>query len=251
MKKITVPAFPLGGEALLSEDEATRELRRAFYAALDAEAKGVKDALVDRCRHAMDQIDRVQLSLGPEELGAEILAPVRPCVERWANIYKLNVDWLVEDALEWLLDPVGPIAPSHQPAWRNLSPVARVCVPFEYYWHYPAQPRAVIKDFAVARFTELLDAELDRIEGQAAALGVRRHEGKKMKQGRDSDRHFRWLVRRQVLGDAYPVIAKSENPPVDRKTVRDAVMETAAMIGLQLRESDPVGAKPGSRGSRG
>jgi len=247
MKKITVPAFPLGGEALLSNDEATRELRRAFYAALDAEAKGVKRGLVDRCRHAMDQIDRVQLSLGPEEMGAENLAPVRPCVEGWANIYRLNVDWLVEDALEWLLDSVGPIASSQRAARGILSPVARVYVPFEYYWHYPAQPRAVIKDFAIARFTELLDAELERIEGELTAYGVCRHEGKKMKQGRDSDRHFRWLVRYQVLGDAYPVIAKSENPPVDRKTVRDAVTETAAMIGLPLRAPDPKGATPGSQ----
>ena len=251
MKKITVPAFPLGGEALLSEDEATRELRRAFYRALYAEARGVMEQLVASSRHAMDQIDREQLSLRMEEQGAEILAPVRLFVEQWARTYKLNVDWLVEDALEWLLDPVGPIAPSHQPAPGNLSPVASVCVPFEYYWRYPTQPRAVIKDFAIARFTELLDAELDRIEGQAAAHGVRRHEGKKMKQGKDPGRHFRWLVRRQVLGDAYPVIAKSENPPVDRKTVRDAVTETADMIGLKLRGSDPVGAKLGSRGSRG
>ena len=53
-----------------------------------------------------------------------------------------------------------------------------------------------------------------------------------------SDLHFRWLTRYQCRGESFPEIARVEG--YQRDTVKQAVSELAAVIGLKLR--------PGRRG---
>jgi hypothetical protein len=78
-----------------------------------------------------------------------------------------------------------------------------------------------------AAFEEELSAYLDRMEHLATTRGL-----VPVPQKRGVE-HFEWLVRYQVQGHSYQAIAREACR--DRKTVADAVRETAALLQLSLR----------------
>jgi len=253
MKSIPIQPFPLDGDVLLSDLKATRAWRRMFYDVLTVEAKGVLEALGAECRPALSQIDYMQLVFAPEALWPEIMVPVRPFVQAWANRHNLNVDWLIHDTLMALTDPdvkngaLPLLTPHALPQANDPPPAASGFVPFGFAWHYETQPRWAFRKLMIDSFSKRLDAELDRIERQAAVGGFSKHEAKRQRAGADAARHFRWLVRYQVLKEGYTDIRKSEGKALE--TVRAAVRETVDRIGLPPRPSDPPGTRPGPRKS--
>ena len=92
MKRIPVQPFPLAGDVLLSDHEATHAWRWMFYDVLAVEARGALEDLGLSCRAALGQIDYyTELMPAPEALWLDIMAPVRPDVEAWAKRWRLEI----------------------------------------------------------------------------------------------------------------------------------------------------------------
>jgi hypothetical protein len=255
MKRITTRLFPYAGDVLLSDNDATRSYREAFYYALATEAGEDLRLLVDSCRPALSQIDRRHLAVAPKASWLDIMVPARPHVEAWARDRNLNVDWLIEDILLALALLDGGLL--FLAAESRLSenkppppPIVPISVSIENWWHYSTVPRWAMREFLIDSLTGEVDAELDRIEQGLAAAGVVRREGKRARKSRggaDPSRHFRWLVRYQVRKERYTDIGNSEG--ATRDAVMNGVRDAKDRIGIDLRDPDPPGAPPGPRKS--
>ena len=202
-----------------------RGYRQAFYYVLTTEAGEDLQLLVDSCRPELSQIDFTPWAFAPEPPWLAIMAPVRPVVEAWARARNLNVDWLIEDLLLALADTDGgllPLVVESRLQAEERPPFMRVSVSVENWWHYSAMPRWAMRELLIDSCTKHIDAELDRIEQELEVAGVVKREGKRetkgteKQRGADPSRHFRWLVRYQVLKEGYSEIAKTTKPRVDR-----------------------------------
>lgn len=101
-------------------------------------------------------------------------------------------------------------------------------------WNQRTEPRAAARGRILADLERRLDEQLDGIEAAALAAGDHPTPMK-----RTGDEHFRWLARYQVEGESYSAIARDTGNR--RQTVAGAIHETAALIGLPLRDPDPPG----------
>ena len=101
--------------------------------------------------------------------------------------------------------------------------------------------RAELRDRLVRR----IDAELDRIEAIAIERGLEESRAKlpagSPTDGKPGDlrpdRHYRWFVQRQVLGDQWGEIAEVAN--AGDKAVKSAVRDVAKALGLRLDPGKP------------
>ena len=79
---------------------------------------------------------------------------------------------------------------------------------------------------ALAKWEKHCSEERKRIKVHYKAL-----RGSQKKSGNDPDRHIRWLVRRQILGETFKEIERSERANVDLETIRKGVMSATEKTG--------------------
>jgi hypothetical protein len=98
-------------------------------------------------------------------------------------------------------------------------------------WNFPSP----VLSFALSS-TEEVDWNHARESHEPADAWARKAEGRGFRRVYMKRRStsYVWLVKRQVLGLTYAQIARENR--VDRLTVLHAVQDTAARLGLQLRE---------------
>ena len=174
-------------------------------------------------------------------------------VSVWAGRWHIAEEWCIEQAL-WALsywssqedlriEQQLPLFQSHdlgkQLGWDLEIPqyltYRRIPIgsheqrfAFEHKgWDLIKITRAGAEQKLRAAFEEALSGYLDRMESLAATRGL-----VPVPQKRGTE-HFEWLVRYQVQGRSFQAIARDACR--DRKTVADAVRETAALLQLSLR----------------
>lgn len=112
----------------------------------------------------------------------------------------------------------------------------------EAEWDPYTETRAAAEERITAEVAWQVRREFDAIEAGRRAAG--QHLAPIKRTGRE---HFRWLARYQVRGESYAAIARAVCR--ERQTVKEAIQETALLIGLPLRPPDRAGrpraAKPG------
>jgi hypothetical protein len=103
-------------------------------------------------------------------------------------------------------------------------------------WDPFMEPRAVAKQRLMSVFETELDHLLDRIEepwrsDRYEPTVVKRHP-----------EHFDWVVHYQVLGKSYGTIQRTLAPATSRQGISKAIRDTAALVGLTLRQPNRAGA---------
>ena len=168
----------------------------------------------------------------------------------WCRRWHLEADWVIEAALDTLrLWESQPDTAALRGDWAY--PDASYFTPTTFttrrfaFMHPGWEPSAGLttRDKAAenmrAAFEAKLSAYLDRLEGQAAAMGMERAPEKR------NPEHFEWLAQYQAGGRSISELArmipakKSPERHADRSTVKHAVKQCADLIGLPLRESRP------------
>ena len=180
-------------------------------------------------------------------------------VRAWAKRWHIAEEWCIEQAL-WALtywssqedvriEQQLPLFQPHelrqQLGWDleipqyltyRYVPIGRREQRFAFEhegWESIKITRAEAEQKLRAAFEVDLSAYLDRMERLAAARGL---VPAPQKRGTE---HFEWLVQYQVQGRSYQTIAREVCR--DRKTVADAVQDTAALLHLSLRPPGPPG----------
>lgn len=112
-------------------------------------------------------------------------------------------------------------------------------------WNPRRETRSAARSRILGDLTRELDRQFDAIET------VVREAGDRPTPMKESDLHFVWLVRYQVSGERVSEIAATpwkgttarvrDRATVARQTVQEAVVGTAVLVGLPLREPDPRG----------
>ena len=109
-----------------------------------------------------------------------------------------------------------------------------------WVWDTTSLTRAYARTRAIKDFEAALDQWLDEREQLARDRGF-----VPAPDIRQADKHTRWLVRYQVLGESFTSIARDERmraPEAQgRQTVAAGVRAVATRIGIQLRQTDPGG----------
>lgn len=179
-------------------------------------------------------------------------------LDAWINANHLQAPWLRDAAIRtiqaWELNPSLANESrwfmrlsSHRTALLGGEEAdLRIWIPSA--WEPTVQPRSFARKEILSQLRKALDQWLDERErlvqgrGYVLAPDVRQPE-----------KHTRWLVRYQVVGESYTSIARDEGlaaPEAQgRQTVADAVRAAAERLGLQLRPPDQGGrpAKPRPR----
>jgi hypothetical protein len=249
MRKIPLPSS-LASNVLISDDEKTLASREWFYDTLAMETPYVVDRLDAWCRSEFCQTVEARLFFGAPEEWSHI-EPIGPCVAAWARFHHFDAPWVIRDAIEALLDAADVHGPSggqlrlvphgiSRRPWDMGAPTADSgSITLGFAWNFASMPRALFTSKMLPALKRRLEtefeAELDRIEQEAAAAGASRPRAKR----KDKRQHFRWLIRHQLHGESFEDIATSEGRA--RQTVSEAVKGTAKSIDLLLRPRDPGG----------
>jgi hypothetical protein len=104
-------------------------------------------------------------------------------------------------------------------------------------WHPRIEPRAVAEARLVAEAKRLIKEQIDATDMEFAIAGARRTPVKTT-----GLEHYRWLVLHQVRGKSQRSIAKEVF--LTREAVRNALADTAELIGLPLRPNEKFGRPP-------
>jgi hypothetical protein len=162
--------------------------------------------------------------------------PLRAALNAWADRIHLNVEWVLDAALETLYVWYTKGVPStlSWSYWFGNILVSRPVFQFTHPgWWVTQQTRDEAAEAIRSAFEVELNAYLHRIKAAAIARGMRRTSRKR------GTRHFEWLVRYQCQGWSQGRIAKHYH--AGGKTVADGIADIADRIGLQLRPPGRAG----------
>ena len=143
--------------------------------------------------------------------------------EEWQLTHARNslFTWATE-GLEY--DPIlgwPHLTSTHSPALQDLKLNSDVDVAWDR-----VTPVDEAEEEALAKWEKHCSEERKRIKAHYKAL-----RGSQKKSGNDPDRHIRWLVRRQILGETFNEIERSERANVDLETIRKGVMSATEKTG--------------------
>lgn len=187
-----------------------------------------------------------------------IVNTVHDALESWANIFHIQEDWLLNEAMRtlywrmmlpesfswegWVRPKFIKDAPTGRelPGLVGLIRREEAAKAFEadeplFTFTYPAwnptsSTRAEYERSINVKIQAELKRQLDAVEALAEGQGLRRAPEK-----RTPEDHYKWLVLYQVKGWSYGQISKVCS--VDRNTVKAAIERAAGLIGIRIRPS--------------
>jgi hypothetical protein len=240
-------------------DTTRWKARRLFLVVVEDECPEVMRDLVDSCLPAYQEAfpirnweaDEDEEPAQPEAyFWAKLIAlqddrsrPLETALEAWGRRYHVDRPWLYDVALGTLAKAAElGAAPA---SFAEPCYIDSLALPQFRFAHFVWVPTTMTWDEYSTRINEQFRVDLGayrkRIQDYAREARLRpakstRKDGLK--------RHMQWFVRFQVLGHERSALA--EETGVDRKTISDALQETAALIELPLRPAP----RPGPRSKR-
>lgn len=173
--------------------------------------------------------------------------PVPAEVQKWADTYHLAEEWLLDFALDTLEGGTPAYRPlrvsffhllEHATPPEALDKFTFALGPMDFCrpeptsgWNPSLETRAKARARIIGAFKTALETHLDCMQEAAEARGQIRPRHKTGKKSTDQ-RHFKWTVSYQCLGETFTSIAARERLP--RQTVSEAVNEVAELIDLRL-----------------
>jgi hypothetical protein len=187
----------------------------AFRAAWEESQPFVRTHFFLRGRAALDRI--------PDELRGPSLPTFGAALDAWANRWHLSDAWILDAALStlrlWTTHPEKLAGPLYW--WDPWGAGAPQPTTLTLHWSPITQEWA---DFEEAALKELERYRI-KVERWAREQRLKRAPEKRARRDGDAGLHFEWLARWQVQG--WPHLSSA---------VEKAVKETAALIGLTLRQ---------------
>jgi hypothetical protein len=165
----------------------------------------------------------------------------------WAETHNIQSDWVYDAALRtmiaWQQDPARQ---DHSAGWFGLWPPWRSALSQEEqhfqldlpnFWDPTMESATDARRRLRAIARRAVDDFIDRGVRLADERGFGEPKG-----GRVPSQHLRWLVRRQVVGQNFTEIARSDGHAdpdgAGYKTVSNGAHQAAELIGLPLRDPD-------------